>query len=158
MHKFLSVYPPPLPPLFFSFAESLRVRLLQQWHRQIQGQEGPHAQEIQHQQQDDMIKQLNEKVDRFRLMYVPETNRTPSSSFSPSLFFVSSLSPASSPLWSFFWLRSFDRIFLLYLQSQRRSSVLKTMVLSRRLHCASGSSVWINSLFVHFSTLGKIER
>ncbi|PHJ21634.1 guanylate-binding n-terminal domain-containing protein, partial [Cystoisospora suis] len=68
MQKFLSVYPPPLPPLFFSFSESLRSKLLQQWQQQIQGQEGLHAQRIQHQQQDDMIKQLNEKVDRFRLI------------------------------------------------------------------------------------------
>ncbi|EPT27352.1 guanylate-binding protein, N-terminal domain-containing protein [Toxoplasma gondii ME49] len=66
MRRFLNVHPPALPPLFFSFADSLRQRLLQQWQQQIRGQEGLHAQDIQQQQQEEMIQQLNEKVEKFR--------------------------------------------------------------------------------------------
>ncbi|PFH31590.1 guanylate-binding protein, N-terminal domain-containing protein [Besnoitia besnoiti] len=66
MQRFLSVHPPPLPPLFFSFADSLRQQLLQQWRQQIAGQEGNHAQEVQQRQQEEMIQKLNEKVEKFR--------------------------------------------------------------------------------------------
>ncbi|CBZ49635.1 putative guanylate binding protein [Neospora caninum Liverpool] len=66
MQRFLNVHPPPLPPLFFSFADSLRQQLLQQWQQQIRGQEGLHAHEVQQRQQEEMIQKLNEKVEKFR--------------------------------------------------------------------------------------------